>query len=833
MKDFLIEKSAKLELREALKEAGNSEIFVIGHTDDNHTITSINVAAQGNEFMTPAIISNAQPGDIVIHNHPSGNVEPSHPDINVASYLGNQGIGFYIVNNDLSKIRFVTQSWKKEEKKLLEPEMITRLLDESGPVAQNLRGYEFRESQIEMAVEIAKAFNEGKISVIEAGTGTGKTMAYLIPALIWGIDNKEKILISTNTINLQEQLLKKDIPLLKEVLNIDFKAVLVKGRNNYLCRRKAKAEESDLTLGLDEQYHELQTLLQWSKNTADGSLSDLNFVPTEEVWDRLKCESDTCMRVKCSFYKECFLLKARREASQADVLIVNHHLLFADLSLRANLNNFSDIAILPPYSHIIIDEAHHIEDVSTKYFGMRLSKRGLLRILNRLWFQKGKSEVRGLLSFVSKKINKIKDESSANLQKEIELLIDKKSEMVSLAAELFDEIARLVNNVRQDDYKEIKWRLTEQFEKESTEWEMLIKAKAAEFSNGIGRYRTELSKFYKKLESLNKMSPGEFDSHLIELNAVINRIDEFALSAEEFVFESDSSIVKWIEYKQYKKGYFVSINTAPLKIDGILKEFLFDQFDTIVMTSATLTVDNNFDYLRNRTGLESVDPDRISDHIFQSPFDFKSQVIIGIPMDIPSPVQESFAGIIEPVIAESIKISRGRAFVLFTSYGLLNLLYNKITQHPEVSEFTILKQGDENRHNLLRKFRKDISSVLFGTDSFWEGVDVSGEALESVIIVRLPFRVPSEPVYEARREELEKEGRDSFLEYTVPQAVIKFKQGFGRLIRNKTDKGSILILDKRIQEKNYGITFLNSLPDCRTIIGTREAIFGELERFYR
>jgi len=832
MKDFKIDDSARIELEEALRKAGKNEIFVIGHTDENNIITSVRVVAQGNESMTPAIINNVQNGDIVLHNHPSGNVEPSEPDINIASFLGNQGVGFYIVSNDLSKIRFVTENWKGSEKKPIDLKQIAGLLGEDGPIARNLPGYEFRPGQIEMAIEVGKAFNSEKIAVIEAGTGTGKTISYLIPALLWSIENKEKVLISTNTINLQEQLLKKDIPLLQEVLDLDFKAVLIKGRNNYLCLRKAKAEESDLKLGLDEDTHKISMLLQWAQRTSDGSLSDLNFIPGNDVWDRLKCESDTCMRVKCPFYKKCFLLKARREASQADLMIVNHHLLFADLSLRSNLNNFTDIAILPPYSHIIIDEAHHIEDVSTNYFGMRISKRALLRILNRLWFQKGKTEVKGLLFFLSKKLNNINDEAVLEINRDIDLIADNKSVVVGIAGELFDEIAKVTEKSRKNDYLEIKLRIKREIE-DSEDWDFFIKPKSDEFINAIAKYRTDISKLLKKLQALNRRTNEKFDSILIELRAIIGRIDEFADSIHHFIFKPVDDDVRWIELRYYKKGHFVSLNTAPLKIDQILYQFLYKQFSTIVMASATLAVDNNFDYFTNRTGLSFLEPGRLVSRIFPSPFDFKSQVIIGIPLDIPLPNGEGFIESIESIIAESIRISRGRAFVLFTSYGLLNMLHRRVTLYPGNSHINILKQGDETRHNLLKNFKKDISSILFGTDSFWEGVDVSGEALESVIIVRLPFRVPTEPVYEARREELEREGRDSFMEYTVPQAVIKFKQGFGRLIRNKNDRGSILILDKRIQGKKYGAIFLNSLPDCRTVIGTKEAVFRELERFYK
>jgi len=829
--DFLIEESALNELKKALEKAGNTEIFAIGHTDNNNEITEINVVSWGNEFMAPAIINNLKQGDVVIHNHPSGNLTPSPPDINLASYLGNQGIGFYIINNDVSEVRFVTKSWKGEERNPIDTDKIKSILGPDGPIAKNLQGYEYRESQVEMAIEVADAFNNSKISIIEAGTGTGKTMAYLIPSIMWAINNKEKILISTNTINLQEQLLKKDIPLLKEVLDIQFNAVLVKGRNNYLCLRKAKAEESDLTIGVDENLDELMTLIQWSKITDDGSLSDLNFIPREEIWDRLKCESDTCLRVKCSFYKNCFLLKARRKASQADLLIVNHHLLFADLSLRANLNNFADLAILPPYSHIIIDEAHHIEDVSTKYFGLKTSKKGLIRILNRLWFQLRKKEAKGVLLLVSKKLNKIKDETVIPVQKTIDSLITQKNELVNLTAELFDEIAKFTDNIIKNEQNELKLRITDKIE-ESIDWENTVRLKSKEFINSAGIFITNLSRFHKKLDSINNKNSKIFDSNLIEIAAISKRVEEYVNSIENFMFENNTNEVKWIELKKYKKGNSVSLNTAPLKIDTILKEYLFNQFDTIIMTSATLTVNNNFDYFKDRTGISTVEKREIIARLFPSPFDFKSQVIIGIPLDIPPPTQDLFPFHIEPIITEILKISKGKAFILFTSYMLLNLLYSQIITKPELSGITMLKQGDENRHNLLKKFKKDINSVLFGTDSFWEGVDVSGEALEAVIIVRLPFRVPTEPIYEARREEIEKSGRDSFIEYTVPQAVIKFKQGFGRLIRNNTDRGSIIILDKRIQEKYYGNIFLNSLPECRTIIGTKDAVLDELRKFY-
>ncbi|MFC1564539.1 ATP-dependent DNA helicase, partial [candidate division KSB1 bacterium] len=636
------------------------------------------------------------------------------------------------------------------------------------------------------------------------------------------------------TINLQEQLIYKDIPFLKKVIGEKFISVLVKGRRNYCCLRKADAEESDLGLFKDEDgFDELVSLIKWSKQTKDGSLSDLNYVPASETWEKIKCESDTCSGARCEFYDDCFLVNARRQAAQANILIVNHHLLFSDLSLRGTLGSLADIAVLPPYTRVIIDEAHHIEDVSTDYFGSQISQFGVKRLLGRLVALSKKGERKGLLPRTIAKIRKFdkKNINELNFASDIierELII-KKMELAEFAEDIFTDIASMLKRKADDSPDQKQFMLDDRFLAED-EWNSVIKVKAREWIKRAEEYTVLLNSVNQDLSEMEESYDLGIDNLLIELQSMVRRISASADSLNYLLFEEDGSVVKWLEFSEY--GRSIKICSAPIEVGDYLVRSLFEPFDTVIMTSATLTVGGTFDFLRSRLGIDGVDRYRFKNLQFPSPFDFESQVLIGIPLNNFAPDHPKFNSLARKMITESLKISNGRAFVLFTSYYAMNEAYHFAADELYDCDIRLLKQGTDTRTGLLNQFRKERAAALFATDSFWEGVDVMGDDLESIIIARLPFKVPTAPIEVARRRAIDNAGGNSFMDYTVPQAIIKFKQGFGRLIRHKNDRGTILVLDNRIVSKFYGKIFLESLPECGMVIGRDDEVFKAFREFY-
>ncbi len=835
-KKYLSE-NAVTQLSEHIQAAGGNEVFFVGAVNEDKIVTEVQVYARGNEFEAPALLQVAKQGEVVLHNHPSGTLRPSSADTGVASILGNDGIGFYIINNDASEVYVVVEPFAEKKTVPVSPESLGELLSQGSKIANNLEEYEYRPQQIEMMALVGESINENKLAIIEAGTGTGKTLAYLLPAILYAVANKERIVVSTNTINLQEQLINKDIPFLQKVLKDKFNAVLVKGRSNYACKRKLAEVDLEPDLFSDETgKQELVAVLEWAKKTSDGSKSELSFIPKPDVWEKVQSESDTSLKVKCPFYNECFFYAARRKAAVADILVANHHLLFADLAIRA-LIGASENAILPTYDRIILDEAHNIEDVATNYFGNRVTSLGVKRVINRLYLEK-KGKEKGLLLYLSNKLNKsakiIPYNDFIALQGKIEqdgIKAIKALNFILSAA--MDQIFDAVANISRGDPTagEVKLRLTGNVTS-TPFWRESILAIVKKLVNEIRKVTTRLDGVLSKVEELQRKMPATL-SLSIDVKAQLDRLDSIATNIEQTLLESDDLHVRWIEIK---KGYgdinIVRLQSCPLNVAPILKKTVYEKFKNVVLTSATLAVQGNFNYLKTRLGLETYQADKLISAQLSAPFDYKKQTLVAIPVDVPEPNSPLFLDAIQEMIFESIQISEGRAFVLFTSYGLLNKVFFSLRKKINELGINVYKQGGENRHSLLQRFKEDVSSVLFATESFWEGVDVHGRSLESVIITKLPFKVPSEPIIEARIEALERDGRNAFLEYAVPQAAIKFKQGFGRLIRRKSDRGTVLILDKRVVQKNYGRVFLDSLPDCTRATGTRAEILQALREFY-
>ena len=826
------------QLRYAIKEAGGNEIFVLAQTDAERRIVQIEVLARGSENAVPAILQTCSYGDVVLHNHPSGKLQPSAADIEIASKFGSLGVGFYIVNNRVDDLYRVVEAFAEKNVEKLEPEQIAELLGPDGVISGKLPDYEDRSEQLHMAFVVADAFNQGQVAVIEAGTGTGKSLAYLVPALLWARANQERVVISTRTINLQEQLIRKDLPFLQRATKIEFYAVLVKGRSNYFCRRRGEIAGRELGLFDQRQVEELEQIIQWATTTGDGSKEDLAFIPSYQAWEEVCCEADQCARVRCQHYRQCFFHKARRQAARADILVVNHSLLLADLALRQETDNYSATAVLPPFERVILDEAHHLEDVATSYFSSQLTRFTFSRILNRLRHPRKLNQglLPRFLDQLSQELPDSLDELYRTLHGEIESLLIKRQQLFDLALDEMQSIAEELPDFLGKEINpkfELKHRILPEF-METPVWQKIVQ-RVERLRVGSLELAQGLSGLLRGTEILPEVVADKVNPALVDLRGIAARLEGLAADLASFQAVAKNSCV-WIEVREGRigrqKGLIASLCQAPLEVAESLNQALYQRFRSVIMTSATLTVAGAFGYFHARVGLDRVEPQRLVELMLDSPFDYQQQALVVIPTDLPEPGRPGFAEAVRDAVEKALLCSQGRSFVLFTSYALLRQVHEELAPGLEAQRLRCLRQGEENRHQLLKRFAEDENSSLFGTDSFWEGVDVPGRSLEQVIIARLPFRVPTEPVLEARAQAIEQRGGDPFMEYTVPQAVIRFKQGFGRLIRHRSDRGVVLILDTRVVKKGYGRMFLRSLPPARVVRGHSDEVFTEIGQFF-
>lgn len=714
-----------------------------------------------------------------------------------------------------------------------------------GPLARILKGFEARPQQQAMLRDVVDAYNDKSVVLIEAGTGTGKSLAYLIPALLCALQHKERTVITTHTITLQEQLIHKDIPQLLKTLNIDVKAVLVKGMNNYLCLRKLEETAQEQLLMSQEELSEFSHIEAWAASTQDGSRSSLSTVPSMPLWERLGAEGDTCSNAQCPHYQRCFFFKARRQAEDAQILVVNHHLLFADLSIRAESENYTATAILPYYRHVIIDEAHHIEDVATDFFGERISKLGFLRNLKRLASETSQKNM-GKIALLRLKLMQFYPNASAAAISSIftRLNIDlpaKSNELQAHIQYLFQAVSdyadQQLDNDREDSAApESKLRLfSEHFF--SAAWQEAIAPKAVKL---IATCKSYLQSMIALENDLKEVNDDRFQEQSKSLRADIiafsERLTNHSNLIHNLVLNAPSKDkVHWIESTRLKTGRNIGIVSAHLDISKLLASALFSKFEAIILCSATLATNQRFDFIQQRLGItEQLLPEKkIVEKLYDSPFNYSKQALLLIPNDLPPPQSSHFTLAASEQIWQAIEASRGSTFVLFTSYGMMNKCHEILGDRLQSQRYHLFKQGEGSRQKILYQFKNTPRSVLFGTDSFWEGVDVSGEALRCVVIVKLPFRVPTEPIIQARTEAIVARGGDPFTEYSLPNAIVKFKQGFGRLIRHNNDRGCIICLDSRLITKGYGKFFLDSLPDCQRCLSPAALIEQQMRNFYR
>jgi ATP-dependent DNA helicase DinG len=798
-------------MRGAIREAQGREVLFVGRLDREGKVRAVVATARGDEVSVPALAPHMEKGDVVLHNHPdtpgvptAANLRPSGADLDIASRLGNQGIGFFIVDNDLSELYAVAEPVQAAEIRMLEEDELAGILEPGGALSRKMPDYEARESQIDMLRFTVQAFNEGGIFIAEAGTGVGKSLAYLLPALSWVCRNEERVVISTATINLQEQLMDKDIPLVRRLLGRDVQAVLVKGRGNYLCRARLKEALDEKSLFEEEANTALDSLEKWADETPTGSRSDLSFFPGEGVWSQVCSEADSCLGLRCSCREKCFLLKARREAAAARILVVNHHLLFADLALRVRGMGFDTTAVLPPFHRIIFDEAHNIENSATSFFSESLSRLMVHRFLGRLVSAKG-GRKSGLYLKVAARA------AEADPVRVPALVAASRAAAESLEAATLPLVRETGN-----------FHLTEETRPAAAE--VLFRMESLQRS--LLELTESLADFLRAMSEEDKESPEAY-----ELRMLIKRLEGMAGVCEQFRnFDEAPERVFWIERKYAGTGtVFVNYVSTPLNIGGLMREAVYEPFATVVFTSATLAVNEAFRFWKSRLGICGGEDPR--EEIFASPFNYRERVLLGVPDDAPPPESSEYGSYLADFITRAILASEGGALVLFTSYDLLMRTCAAARPALQKAGITVFRQGDDERSRLLREFTRDISSVLFATDSFWEGVDAPGDTLRLVIICRLPFRVPTDPILRARMEEIRRRGGNPFIDLSLPEAVMKFKQGFGRLMRRTADRGVVLVTDGRIVTKSYGSLFISSLPETRRSIKSTSSLMEDIENF--
>jgi ATP-dependent DNA helicase DinG len=832
-------------LRAEIIDSGGNEVFALGWLGEKGLVVRAAVLARGNEGSVlvnreiPGDSEDREAPDVLIHNHPSGFLVPSDNDLAIAARAAEEGTGSFIVDNGLSKVYVVVEPTRRRAVKRLDAGKICAALEAGGAVAKRLPAFEIRETQLDLMRLIVRGFNEDALIAAEAGTGVGKSFAYLLPAMVYALDNDERIVISTATITLQQQLYEKDIPLVSSALGKKIKVALMKGRGNYVCRRRLNDALRELEPGLldDEGADALRAIASWVEASRTGSRSDLSFMPPEPVWSRICSEADNCMGMRCPERERCFILALRKECADARLIVVNHHLLFADLAARSKGAGYENTVVLPPFRRVVIDEAHTIENAATAFFSESWSRLGLYRQLGRL-YRKRRAQRSGLLFRLASllPVSALNPAVTAGIAPP-ETSLDEAAEDIKRLREAADSLDAEALELCAD---EGVFRL--------------VPSREAAFSEGLIPQLREIRRLISSLTGHvrdmleNLPSDAEDDPAVWELKAVVRRLEAISSVCTAFVeYRERTNEVMWLErHGGSGREDWVVFTETPIDVAPSLKDALFEPNKTVICVSATLTVNSRdadspsgekpalgfaFNYWARCSGLGLVKEREVLSGRFPSPFPYASSVLLAVPADAPLPTDAAYRPFVDRAASALAEMSGGSALVLFTSYDALRSASAAAKPALEKAGIRCIKQGDDDRTRLLQSFLADESSVLFATDSFWEGVDAPGDTLRLVILCRLPFKSPNDPVFEARSEALEKRGGNSFMDLSLPEAVIKFKQGFGRLMRRSSDHGVVAVLDGRILKKSYGEYFLSSIPKTRKSFAEFGAVLRETERF--
>jgi ATP-dependent DNA helicase DinG len=712
----------------------------------------------------------------------------------------------------------------------IERDTVASALGPDGSIALYMGRYEHRAGQVEMSTAVCDAFNRSGCLLVEAGTGIGKSLAYLVPAIMRAKANQLPVVVSTNTKNLQSQLFEKDLPLLREALDIDFAAALIKGRMNYLCIRKLVylLKEIDQELDLDDNdQSDILHVLGWAAATETGDFAESSVLEqpfTRDLRGRLASSAEECPGRSCRHFRRCFLRKARATSHAADVIVANHSLVFAEININTSA--------LPPYVDIVFDEAHNIEEAATRHFSIELSATKLRFITRRLLRRRGRRRGRGK-GFLPSMLTHLDSDSfqGTEVQREkarelTESMFTRVEALQTSAARLFEAMTDLLEKPTRNLGS---LRITPAV-KETAVWSGIEEARTGmdEELRGLAEQADNLA------EVLREVDADELPFHMDQIQELVAtsiNLKEFLQDLHVVLSAQEEGYVFWVERTGSRRDSARAWG-APITVGAKLAEAFYSQKETVVLTSATLTVKNTFAFFKSRLGLDLVPPERCMELNAGSPFDYEQQCRVLVPMFLPEPGEAggSYAAELGGLLAQVFRRTHGRGMVLFTSYSMLRETTEALEQDLEFDAIPVLAQGSSgSRENITSLFKRNMEAVLMGTHSFWEGVDVVGETLSCLVIARLPFAVYTDPVQVARCEKIAAEGGDPFRTYSLPNAVIRFRQGFGRLIRHRSDRGVVIVTDRRIMTKSYGASFRKSLPTRTISLSDRDPFLAAIE----
>ena len=806
-------------IKKYLEENNNKSMIFKATFDDNELVQEPFFLSLYKKKNFEETLTKIGKNELVIRTTKPNQLHPSDMELELSEELYNRrNIAYCLLSSDLDDCYFVQDI----DRTFLEEVNIENYFAKDGILVKEIKGFEYRQEQEEMANSIQDAINQNTKIIIEAGTGTGKTLAYLIPAIKWAVANKKKVIIATNTINLQEQLLLKDIPLAKSIIKEDFSYVLVKGRSNYLCKRLFNELSIGRSIDIEtfsmEARVQIEYILKWGNKTKTGDKAELPFEVYPDVWELVQSTTELCLGKKCPYRKECFHMKTRMEKMEADILISNHHVFFADLNVRAETDFDSEYLILPRYDMVIFDEAHNIESVARSYFSVEVSKISFTRLLNRIYQKKNKrKKEKSALIRVEDTIDEKDLEDSQQYIYLLNTLKEEISILQNIGDEYFDEIRKIYETNTEAPVR----KSLNNFEMTKSRFLETLRDKKDIFQSKLADFLTLMMSFNNVIDEEKDKNPEviNFNNHLKMFKTYIDNF-KFINSFQ------DDNYIYWLDINSKRTN--IVLTATPLNIAKKLSSVLFENLDRLVFASATIVANGNFDYFKKSLGLDEED---CIECIIKSPFNYDKQMSVYIPTDIQDSENiNAFVTDASKFILNILLKTNGKAFILFTSYTMLNQIYYSISKKLINKGFEVFLHGDKPRSQLIKEFKEAENPILFGTTSFWEGVDVQGENLSNVIITKLPFLVPTDPVVSAISKKIEEDGGNSFTDFQLPEAIIKFKQGVGRLIRKKTDSGNIFILDSRILKKRYGSLFINALPSQKNIkILEKDDIIEEIE----
>ena len=796
------------QLRAAIRDAGGVEVFAIGDVEDG-AIVAVTVTCRGTEDRVLALIDRPRAGQVVIHNHPGGDLRPSGADLRLAGTYGDDGVGFVIVDSAVRRSNWVVEPFVRSAV-AIDRQRIDRFFLQDLPAV--FEGTESRPAQLAMAHRVADALEGDRPLLVEAGTGTGKSLAYLVPAALWAVANESKVVVSTYTKALQAQLVASDIPLLGRA-GIEVRTSLLQGRNNYLCKRRlglAAADPSD-----DEEDAVLRGLADWDRATSTGTRSDLPIQLPGTTWERVLSDGDLSLRQRCPHYASCHYYQARRAAAAAQLVVVNHALLLTDLALKHDHGR----GFLPKYDRLVLDEAHHLEDAATGAATRRVTALAVKRAISPVLSRGKRLGALGRL---------VRDQAGGGSVLERPEDRETLRELATLAHSQIDGLGTFAEGVLGGVKGALLGtdptpvRLTEA-RRATADWEDDAAPRLAHLAREVEDAAGTLQAIGQLFDDIRL--PEDRAQPLLDVERARGRLTTHAAIVRE-VLDGPDERVRWVEPARQARGDgTAALAIAPVEVGPTLRRILWEPVPTTVCTSATLSLSGDFRWFGRRSGA----PDSHT-AVFPSPFDHFRQAVLGIPSDLPPPTEPAWLDAIGRVVVEAVRASEGGAFVLCTSYAQVRSLAR--TLRSELRGWPVVAQGEAGRAVLMERFRADRRAVLVGVDSFWEGVSVAGQQLRLVIIPRLPFRVPTDPIEAARTERLESRGIDPFRAVALPAATIKLKQGYGRLIRTRSDRGAVLLLDRRVVERRYGTVMLRALPPARRIKGPWSRIRKEITALF-